>query len=144
VGLFSALLCAWAVWHHQFWLLVSGTVIAGYYSANGQLYRFAAAELAAPAYREKAISLVLAGGLIGAVIGPNLATRTRGLTSVPFTGAYLALAVVAVVCMVIVSADAFSAGAAQGRRKPHRRPLSEIMRQPASSSRRWVRRSVTA
>ncbi len=88
--------------HHNFWLLVAGTVIAGYYSANGQLYRFAAAELAAPAYREKAISLVLAGGLIGAVIGPNLATRTRGLTSVPFTGAYLALAVVAVVCMVIV------------------------------------------
>ena len=83
VGLFSALLCAWAVWHHQFWLLVAGTVIAGYYSANGQLYRFAAAELAAPAYREKAISLVLAGGLIGAVIGPNLATRTRGAPPSP-------------------------------------------------------------
>ena len=64
VALFSALLCAYAVITHNFWLLVTATVIAGYYNANGQLYRFAAAELAAPAYREKAVSLVLAGGLI--------------------------------------------------------------------------------
>jgi MFS family permease len=130
VGLFSALLCAWAVWHHQFWLLVAGTVIAGYYSANGQLYRFAAAELAAPAYREKAISLVLAGGLIGAVIGPNLATRTRGLTSVPFTGAYLALAVVAVLCMVIVALMRFPPVPPKAAGSPSGRALSEIMRQP--------------
>jgi MFS family permease len=131
VGLFSALLCAWAVWHHDFWLLVAGTVIAGYYSANGQLYRFAAAELATPEYREKAVSLVLAGGLIGAVIGPNLATRTRGLTSVPFTGAYLALAIVAVVCMVIVALMRFPPVPPKAPGSPAGRPLSEIMRQPA-------------
>ena len=47
VALISALLCAWAVMHTQFWLLVASTMFAGYYSANGQLYRFAAAELAA-------------------------------------------------------------------------------------------------
>jgi hypothetical protein len=57
----------------HFWLLCAATVIAGYYNANGQLYRFAAAELVAPAWREKAVSLVLAGGLLGAVAGPNLA-----------------------------------------------------------------------
>jgi hypothetical protein len=77
VALLSALLCAWAAWSRNFWLLVAATVVAGYYSANGQLYRFAAAELAAPAFREKAVSLVLAGGLMGAVVGPNLASRTR-------------------------------------------------------------------
>jgi MFS family permease len=131
VGLFSALLCAWAVWHHDFWLLVAGTVIAGYYSANGQLYRFAAAELAAPEYRERAVSLVLAGGLIGAVIGPNLATRTRGLTSVPFTGAYLALAIVAMACMVIVAMMRFPPVPPKVAGSPAGRPLSEIMREPA-------------
>ena len=130
VGLFSALLCAWAVAQHDFWLLVAGTVIAGYYSANGQLYRFAAAELAAPAYREKAVSLVLAGGLLGAVIGPNLASRTRGLLAAPFAGAYVALAIVAIVCMVIVSFLRFPPVPPRVAGSPAGRPLSLIMRQP--------------
>ena len=86
VALFSALLAAYAAWSHNFWLLVSATVIAGYYSANGQLYRFAAAELAADGFREKAVSLVLAGGLIGAIVGPNLASRTRTLCAPAFLG----------------------------------------------------------
>jgi hypothetical protein len=76
----------------SFWLLCTATVVAGYYSANGQLYRFAAAELAAPAYREKAVSLVLAGGLLGAVAGPNLASATRTLPTCRLPGAYMALA----------------------------------------------------
>jgi MFS family permease len=76
VAMLSALLGAWAAASHNFWLLVTATVVAGYYSANGQLYRFAAAELALPAFKEKAVSLVLAGGLMGAVLGPNLASRT--------------------------------------------------------------------
>jgi MFS family permease len=80
VAFVSALLGAWAVADKNFWLLVTATVVAGYYSANGQLYRFAAAELALPAFREKAVSLVMAGGLLGAVLGPNLASRTRTLT----------------------------------------------------------------
>lgn len=130
VALVSSMLCAYAVVSHNFWLLVTATVIAGYYNANGQLYRFAAAELAAPGYREKAISLVLAGGLIGAVIGPNLATRTRSLTDTPFVGAYLALTLVAAIAMLLMAVMTFPpvpakvAGAAQGR------PLIEIMRQP--------------
>ena len=103
VALLSALLCAYAVWSRNFWLLVTATVVAGYYSANGQLYRFAAAELSPPAFREKAVSLVMAGGLIGAVIGPNLAARTKGLFEVPFAGAYLSLAVVAVLSMLLMA-----------------------------------------
>jgi len=60
VALGSSLLCAWAVFDKNFWLLCAATVVAGYYSANGNLYRFAAAELALPAWREKAVSLVMA------------------------------------------------------------------------------------
>ena len=45
--------------NRNLWLLVTATVVAGYYSANGQLYRFAAAELARPEYRERAVSMVL-------------------------------------------------------------------------------------
>ncbi|QHE88667.1 MFS transporter [Hydrogenophaga sp. BPS33] len=130
VALGSALLCAWAVMDRNFWLLVAATVIAGYYSANGQLYRFAAAELSTPAFREKAVSLVLAGGLVGAVLGPNLATRTKDWLGVPFAGAYLALAVVALLSMAVIAGMRFPptpapvAGASRGR------PLSVIVRQP--------------
>ena len=125
----SALLCAVAAYTRSFALLLAATVLAGYYSANGQLYRFASAELVAPAAREQAVSLVMAGGLIGAVAGPNLATRTEGLASVPFAGAYLALAAVALLAMLLLAAIRFppapASGAAAGGR-----PLAEIVRQP--------------
>jgi len=130
VALLSALLCAWAAWHHNFWLLIVATVVAGYYSANGQLYRFAAAELAAPAYREKAVSLVLAGGLIGAIIGPNLAKYTRNLLAIPFAGAYLALAVVAVLAMGLMAFVRFPAVPAAQKSSAGGRPIREIVRQP--------------
>ena len=130
VALGSALLCAWAVTDRNFWLLVAATVIAGYYSANGQLYRFAAAELSAPAFREKAISLVLAGGLVGAVLGPNLASRTRSLFEVPFVGAYVSLAVVALVSMAVMALVRFPPVPPKAASAGTGRPLSVIMRQP--------------
>ncbi len=130
VALLSALLCAYAAWSRNFWLLVAATVVAGYYSANGQLYRFAAAELVAPALREKAVSLVLAGGLIGAIAGPNLAKYSRSLLATPFTGAYLALAVVAVLAMGLMAFVRFPAVPAAQKGASGGRPLWEIVRQP--------------
>jgi MFS family permease len=129
VAVGSALLCAYAAVHQDFWLLCTATVVAGYYNANAGLYRFAAAELCAPAWREKAVSLVMAGGLLGAVLGPNLAAQTRTLTAVPFAGAYLALAVVAVVAMVVLSFVNFPA-VVPAKPGEGGRPLSQIMRQP--------------
>lgn len=131
VAVASALAGAWAVAAHQFWGLVAATVVAGYYSANGQLYRFAAAELALPAFREKAVSLVLAGGLIGAIAGPNLAARTRTLMEVPFTGAYLVLAGVGLLAMVLMTFVRFPAHQAPNAATSTGRPLSEIAQQPA-------------
>ena len=130
VALLSALLCAAAASIGSFWLLVTGTLIAGYYSANGQLYRFAAAELAAPGWREKAVSLVLAGGLLGAVLGPNLALHTRSLTATPFVGAYLALVPVALLSMALVSRLRFPPVPGPVEGAPLARPLSQIVRQP--------------
>jgi MFS family permease len=132
VAVGSALLCAWAAFTGQFWLLCTATVVAGYYSANGQLYRFAAAELAAPAFREKAVSLVLAGGLLGAVAGPNLANHTRTLFSVPFAGVYVALVVVALASMACMAGIRFEALAtAHGAAQPRGRSVAELMREPA-------------
>ena len=127
----SAALCALAVSIGSFWLLVAATVFAGFYSANGALYRFAGPELVQPAFKERALSWVLAGGVAGAFIGPNLASATRAWLSVPFAGAYLALVGVAVLGLVVMSFIRFPehvapvAGASTGR------SLAEIARQPA-------------
>ena len=130
VAIVSAGVAAWAVISHQFWLLVGATVVAGYYSANGQLYRFAAAELALPSHREKAVSMVMAGGLIGAIAGPNLAARSRTLLEVPFAGAYIALAGVALLAMVLMAFVQFPAHTVSKGPTSGGRPLWEIMRQP--------------
>ena len=130
VALLSAGLGAWAMLDKSFWLLVFATVVAGFYNANGQLYRFAAVELCAASYREKAVSLVMAGGLMGAVIGPNLALRTKSLLPIDFAGAYVALVVVALLSLITVSFIRFAplpprnAAAAPGR------PLSVLLAQP--------------
>ena len=130
VALLSALLCAYAGYSRNFWLLVAATVVAGYYSANGQLYRFAAAELTTPAFREKAVSLVLAGGLIGAVIGPNLAKYTKNMLPIPFAGAYLSLAAVAVLAMGLMAFVRFPPVPAKQPHHDGGRPMRVIMGQP--------------
>ena len=130
VGVLSALLCCYAAYSRNFWLLVTATLVAGYYNANAQLYRFAAAELALPSFREKAVSLVMAGGLLGAVAGPNLASSTRSLSAVPFAGAYLALAGVALLAMALLAFIHFPPPPPQTASSSGGRPLRDIMRQP--------------
>lgn len=129
VAFFSSLVCAFATLEKQFWLLNLGTVIAGFYNANAQLYRFAAAELADKTAKEKAISWVLAGGILGAVLGPNMASWTRDWFMQPFAGAYITLAGVAVIAFAVISQIRFPEKRVDPNQEPGR-PLSEIMRQP--------------
>jgi MFS family permease len=130
VALLSAALSAWAVLEQSFWLLVFATVVAGYYNANAQLYRFAAVELCAPSYRDKAVSLVMAGGLMGAVIGPNLALRSKNLLSIDFAGAYVALAGVALLSLLTVSLIRFAPVPRSAAAAGPGRPMAELLRQP--------------
>lgn len=130
VALLSAALGAVSVLSQSFWLLVIATFVAGYYSANAQLYRFAAAELCTVDYREKAVSLVMAGGLIGAIIGPNLAIQTKNALNVPFAGAYVALAVVALLSMAVMFFISFPPTPVTKTNDEAGRPLGVIMRQP--------------
>jgi len=130
VGLLSAILCAFATFTQHFALLVLATFVAGYYSANGQLYRFAAAELAEASFREKAVSWVMAGGLIGAIVGPNLASHSKGWFETPFMGAYVALTAVAILGMVLMHFVKFPPVVEKVKGTAEGRPLSEIMKQP--------------
>lgn len=129
VAMASTALCAWAAVQHQFWWLVLGTVIAGYYNASAGLYRFAATELVTPAFKERAISWVLAGGILGGVVGPQLANLTRDVLPVPFAGAYAALVVVALMSLAVISFIPFPPLPLPNPAQPGR-PLREIARQP--------------
>jgi MFS family permease len=129
VACLSALLCAYAAFSRNFALLCFATVVAGYFNANAQLYRFAAAELAGKTGPEKAVSLVMAGGLLGAVAGPNLAAYTRDVLAVPFAGAYIALSGVALLSIAVLAWIEFPPAPTK-KAVSGGRPLSEIMRQP--------------
>ncbi len=129
VAMVASGLGALAAVRHDFWLLCAATVVAGYYSANASLYRFAAPELVAAPMKEKAISWVLAGGLLGAVIGPNLSTAARDALPQPFAGAYLALVGVALLALGVVSRIEFPPITVPGS-MARGRPLREIARQP--------------
>jgi MFS family permease len=129
VALLSALVCFYAAITRNFYLLCAATVVAGYYNANASLYRFAAAELVTTQAKEKAVSWVLAGGLIGAIIGPNLAAATRSLMAVPFAAAYLALAGVALLGIAVMAFVQFPPVPVKTVLGTGR-PLAQIMRQP--------------
>ena len=128
IGIVGALICATAVWQASFWLLCFGALVFGGFNAFGQYYRFVAAEVSPPDFRATAVSLVLAGGLVGGVLGPTTSRFTVDLIGPRFTGAYLALIVFILVTLAILSRirvpERAPTRAASGR------PLAEIAKQP--------------
>lgn len=126
----GSLLCGWAVYTMDFWLLCGGTFVCGMYFAAGQYYRFAAADSAAPDFKSRAISLVLAGGILGGFLGPETSKLTREVfEGQVYLGPFLSLIGFAVAAMVVLrwldlpnlsEADRTASG----------RPLGPIARQP--------------
>jgi MFS family permease len=103
-GVATGLVSAYATYQASFTLLCFGTFLAGCYAAAVQSYRFAAADTASPAFRPKAISWVMAGGILAAVIGPQLVIYTKGY--VPqhlFFVTYFAQSAVALIAFGVVS-----------------------------------------
>jgi len=130
VATFSTCLCAYATYSKNFWLLALGTLIAGYYSANGLLYRFVAPELTHSSFRERAVSLVLAGGVIGAVVGPNMTNWTKNLLPTPFLGPYLVLSIAGLIGIVIMHFIDFPKEVKTDKNTNTGRTVKEIICQP--------------
>lgn len=92
MGTAGAALACYAIVRESFMLFAVATALFGVHNGFGTYYRFAAADIASADYRATAISYVLAGGVVAAVLGPNLATWTNHwLSAAPFAGSYLAL-----------------------------------------------------
>ena len=130
IGILGALICGFAVYSHSFWTLCAGTLVMGIYNASGQYYRFAAADVASIDFKSKAISLVMAGGLVGGILGPQTSKMTKDILPAEFLGSYLALigfCIVALTLQRMMSIPRLTAA----EQKDQGRPLSEIARQPA-------------
>jgi MFS family permease len=128
-GIVGALICAGAIWAQSFWLLCFGTLVFGVYNAYGQYYRFAAADVASIDFRSTAISLVLAGGLVGGVLGPTSSRWTVDLLAPKFMGAYLVLIAFAILTMILLRFIRIPTPSA-AERSATGRPLAQIAAQP--------------
>ncbi|NDR56116.1 MFS transporter [Aliiruegeria sabulilitoris] len=87
-GVVGASVSAYGLWTDSFAIFLLGSYFTGIYVSAQGFYRFAAADTASEEFRPKAISYVLAGGLVSAVIGPTLGTSLADAFVVPFLGTY--------------------------------------------------------
>ena len=128
-GVATGLLGAFAILHASFALFCCATFLGGLYGAVSQSYRFAAADGASAAFRPKAVSWVMAGGVFAGVLGPQLVEWTMDIwPPYLFAFSFVVQAVVAVVAMAILSGvDAPKPAPADLHGG---RPLIEIVRQP--------------
>lgn len=129
-GILCGLLAAFAIWQGAFGLYCLALFFGGAYAAIIQTYRFAATDGLAAEQRARAISTVLTGGIVAAVLGPQLVTLTMGLVPLHlFMATYLGQAVVALLAMGVVSFVDLPRPAPEARAGA--RPLKTIILQPA-------------
>jgi len=93
-GATGAAIGAYALYIGSFPLFLLGSFVTGLYQSAHGFYRFAAADAVDESFRPKAISYVMAGGLVAAIIGPQLVKATADALVVPFLGAYLTVIVI--------------------------------------------------
>lgn len=128
-GLLGALICTLAVAAGSFTLFCLGTFIAGTYTASGGYYRFAAADAVGMGFKSRAISLVLAGGILGGILGPESSKLTKDWLPVTFMGSYAALMAFALIVIAILRLVHLPMPSEQ-ERSGSSRPLPAIVRQP--------------
>jgi MFS family permease len=122
-------LAVFAISRGSFVLYCVATAVIGIYNAFGLQYRFAAAEVAAPADKARAISLVLAGGIVGGFIGPESVLWAVDLFPTRYVGGFVVLSIYAVMALAVQSRVRVPNPTLE-ERAGGGRPLSKIVRQP--------------
>jgi MFS family permease len=130
-AILGSVLSAWAVYASAFWLLCAGVLVLGGYFAAAQYYRFAAADSVPADFKSQAISLVMAGGIVGGFLGPETSKLTNdAVTGHAYVGAYVSLVAFAIISIVLLRwLDIPAPPAAE--RKDAGRPMTAIARQAA-------------
>ena len=120
----------YAVSVENFWLFITGTGLIGMFNAFCQLYRFAGAELVPQEFRGKAIAYVLAGGILGGFLGPNLEAFSREWFEVSYMGPYVVIMCLGFLNLIQMSFLDMGAPPAQLEGEAPQRSLGQIITQP--------------
>ena len=129
-GLLGAAVGAAGLVTHSFGLFLAGSYLTGVYMSAQGFYRFAATDTAPDAFKPKAISYVMAGGLISALIGPQLVKVTVDATTIPFLGSYAAAAAINLVGMGLFFLLDIPKPPAPERGAPRGRSRRELLANP--------------
>jgi MFS family permease len=129
IGVMGSLLGAFAIYKHIFWLFGLGGFLLGVFNGFALYYRFAAADTASEEYRSRAISLVLAGGVLAAIVGPELAKWSRNLLAEQFIGTYLSISLLPIICLIMLPLVRIPR-VEKIEFKEKGRPITEVVRQP--------------
>ncbi len=126
----GGILAAIGLFRAQFWLFTAGVAIVGISGGFAQKIRFAAADASPSFFKPAAISWILAGGIVSAILGPQIAILTKDLFEpVMFAGAFLSFVPLAIFAMIVLSAlklpELVSSSPSGEKRVP--RPLREIV-----------------
>ncbi|HRV64632.1 MAG TPA: MFS transporter [Albidovulum sp.] len=129
-GMLGAIMSAAGLYTSSFLLFLSGSLLTGVYMSSQGFYRFAAADVSSPAFRPKAISWVMAGGLASALIGPQLVKVTADALVVGYLGTYIAVVGLNLLGAVMFSAIDIPAPARAAEGAPAGRTRRELLRDP--------------
>jgi len=132
-GISGGVIAATAIIKGDFWLFTAGGFFIGVFNGFGNYFRFTAADSVAKEFKNRAISLVMLGGVVAAVVGPNLAKLTRDtIEATPFAGSYLSVAVLYILALLTLSFLKLPAQNAEIDKSSNRqgRSLIEIAKQP--------------
>jgi MFS family permease len=130
IGVVGGLACIWGIHVEDFLIFCLGALLFGLFSGFAQLYRFAAADVATPAFKARAISLVLTGGLVAAFVGPELAEAGHMLIpDKPFMASYMFLIALTVMSGLVVMAVDIPK-LTPSEKQAGGRSIGQIMRQP--------------
>lgn len=121
---------AYGLYLQSFEIFLLGSLLTGIYMSAQGFYRFAAADTASEAFRPKAISYVMAGGLASALIGPQLVKVTAQSMVVPFMGTYLAIIVINLLGSLLFLALNIPKPGPRDANAPPGRSRWEIMKTP--------------
>jgi MFS family permease len=129
LGCLAGLAAAVAVHRHSFGLFLFAALMVGGYSGFAQYYRFAAADVASDAFRSRAISWVVSGGVFAAIAGPAIVRFTGDLAAPPFLATYLALIALGIIALFFIARLSVPPMRVEHAAGPSR-PLWQILCQP--------------
>lgn len=132
IGLFGGMIATTAILQADFWLFCLGTLLIGMFNGFGNFYRFAAVDVVATNMKSQAISYVMAGGVVAAVFGPNIASWTSGLiVGAEFAASYIVICVLYVLSFIVLSFVRITPLPLTTQKLQTARPLFALIKQPA-------------